>query len=63
MRVYGGSVLVGARFSGFDSAYFGGFWEPFRKVFVDILVSFVNVNFTIDFYMISGWILMDFDTV
>ena len=58
-----GSVLVGARFSGFDAAYSGGFWGPFRKVFGYILVSYVHVNFIMDFYLILQWILMDFGTL
>ena len=59
----GGSFLVRSRFNHFDSPHFGRFWDPHGKVFGDILVSFVDVNFMMDFYMIFEWILMDLDSL
>ena len=61
--LWGLCSLVGARFSGFDAAYFGVLWGPFRKVFGYILVSYVDVNFIMDFYLNLQWILMDFGTL
>ena len=36
---------------------------PFGKVFGDISLSFVDINFTMDFYMILRCFLLDFDTL
>ena len=35
-----------------NSGHFGEFWEGFGKIFERILVSFVDLDFTIYFYMI-----------
>ena len=56
-------VRVRSRFSGFDADHFGGFWKPLGEVFRHVLVSFVDINFTMDFNMILKWFLMDFSTL
>ena len=35
-----------------STPHFGGFWKAFREDFGDILVSFFDVDFTMNFYMI-----------
>ena len=56
-------VQAGSRFPQFDAAHFGGFWRAFGEDFGDILVSFVDINITMNFYMMLRWFFMDFDTL
>ena len=46
-----------------NSGHFGRFWRAFGKVFGIILVCFVDIDFTMNFYMILRQFLMDFDTL
>ena len=56
-------VEAGSRFSEFDADHFGRFWTGFGNHFGDILVSFVDIDFTMKFHMILKQFLMDFDTL
>ena len=42
-----------------NPGHFGGFWKAFGEIFGLILVSFVDIDFTINFYMTLRWFLMD----
>ena len=56
-------VQAGSRFPHQNAGHFGGFWRAFGKDFGDILVPFVDMDFTMNFYMILKWFFMDFDTL
>ena len=62
-KLFESLVRGGSRFSGFDAAHFGRFWRAFGKVFGDILPSFVDINFTMNFYTILRWFLDGFENV
>ena len=51
-KLFESLVRGGSRFSRFDSAHFGRFWRAFGEVFLDMLEPFVDINVTMDLYII-----------
>ena len=55
-------VRAGSRFSGFGPPHFEGFWRPPGKVFGDIFVFFLDIDFAIGFHLLLRWFFIDFHT-
>ena len=50
-------------FSNFDSDHFGQLLSILRDSFRYILVSFSDISFRMDFYVLSKWFFIEFDAV
>ena len=55
-------VRAGSRFSGFGPPLFEGFWRPPGRVFGNIFVSFLDIDFAIGFHLLLRWFFIDFHT-
>ena len=53
-------VRAGSRFSRFQPPHFEGFWRPPGRVFGDIFVFFLDIDFAIGFHLLLRWFFIDF---